>query len=256
MCNNSELIIGLVYGELEDAERAAVESHLHACAECRNEVAELRAARGHLAAWAPPEPDFGFEIVRSTPRLAPASATPAPRFRFAPAWGLAAAAVLVLATAAAIANIEVRYDAQGLVVRTGWAREATLTPGETGGPIGIESAALTPVNLQAEIAAVNQRLRELEDAAKQHAATVQVAAGPRMTDAEILRRVREMLNHSESRQQRELVTQIGQVIRDVDTARQMDFARIQQSFGQWRGQTSAEVANQFNRYLSRVSQQK
>jgi hypothetical protein len=85
---------------------------------------------------------------------------------------------------------------------------------------------------------------------------VQVAAGPRMTDAEIIRRMREMVNQSESRQQRELVTQIGQVIKDVDTARQMDFVRIQQTFGQLGRHTSAEVANQFNRYLSRVSQQK
>src|SRR5205814_932367 len=77
-----------------------------------------------LARWSPPEPDFGFRIVRG------ASAPPGrPRFRFAPAWGLAAAAVLVLAAAAAIANVEVRYGAGGLVVRTGWARD----PGRNAG---------------------------------------------------------------------------------------------------------------------------
>ena len=44
------------------------------------------------------------------------------RSRWKPALGLAAAAVLVLAVASAIANLEVKYDANGLVVRTGWAR--------------------------------------------------------------------------------------------------------------------------------------
>ncbi len=257
MCNNSDLLIGFVYGEIDAHERAAIESHLATCAACRNEVAELRAARGHLAAWTPPQPDFGFQIVRSqnaTPAPADGARVLRPARWFKPAWGLAAAAVLVLAAAAAIANVEIRYDAQGLVVRTGWARDAA--PVTANAQTATASGALVPVSRE-ELGTLNRRLAELERiASTQNAAVVQAASGPRMSDAEILRRMREMLNTSEARQQRELATQITQVIRDVDTVRQIDYARYQQGIGQLRGQTAAEVANQFNRYLSRVSQEK
>lgn len=257
MCTDNDLIIGYVYGEIGDTDRAAFESHLTTCAACRYEVSELRAARGHLTAWAPPEPDLGFEIVRATPRLASTSdrTNPAPerRFRVSPAWGLAAAAVLVLATAAAIANIEIRYDAQGLVVRTGWARDAAAPPAAVQANGG--RADLVPVS-RAELDALNRRLKDLEAAASRPSSATVLASGPRMSDAEIIRRMQEMLNRSEARQQRELATQITQVIRDVDTVRQIDNVRYRQGIGQLGRQTAAEVANQFNMYLSRVSQQK
>jgi Putative zinc-finger len=252
MCNNAELILGYAYGELADADRQVFEAHLSRCAECRSEVAEMRSTRAHLASWTPPEPEFDFQIVRGN-RAAPLPARR--RFSFTPAWGLAAAAVLVLAAAAAIANVEVRYDANGLIVRTGWARDAATA----------ENAAVTPSALQTagnssewrtEIATLQSRLRELETAASAREATTTPAAGPRMSEAEIIRRVREIVSQSETRQQREFAVQIAQVVRDVDRARKMDFLQIQQGMGQLRGQTTADVAQQWNYILTRVSQQK
>lgn len=251
MCHDAELILGYVYGDLPDSDRRAFDAHIAVCATCRNEVAELQATRRHLAAWTPPEPDLAFRIVRGQESPAPPR-----RWWFAPSWGLAAAAVLVLAAAAAIANVEMRYDANGLVVRTGWAREAGPAAGTSTGSIGQVAAA--PDGWRSEMAALQARLRQLEDDAASRGASGETrpASGPRMSDAEMLRRVREVVGQSETRQQREFALQIAQVLRDVDRARQLDFIRIQQGFGQHRAQTSAEVAQTVNYLLTRASQQK
>ena len=246
MCNDHELILGYVYGELPEAERRACDAHLVRCAACRNEVATLRETRAHLASWTPPEPEFGFRIVRER------QATASRRSWFAPAWGFAAAAVLVLAAAAAIANIEIRSDASGFVIRTGWAPDATGAS-----QTGIAEVSTTPGQWRSEMTALDARLRELERAASaRDAAGNQLAAAPRMSDAEIIRRVREMLVQSEGRQQRELALQIANVVNAVDTARRLDYQRISQGMGQLRGQTTADVNHQLNSFLVRVSQQK
>src|SRR5262245_53700006 len=123
MCDK-ELLIGYLYNELAPSEQAAIDKHLGSCADCRAELDGLRGTRTHLASWAPPEPDLGFEIVRSA---RPAVAQPR-RWGVSPAWGLAAAAMLMLAVSAAIANLEVRVSSAGLVVSTGWSRSATAAP--------------------------------------------------------------------------------------------------------------------------------
>lgn len=252
MCNDPELILGYVYGELPEANRRGFDAHMTTCAACRNEVAELRATRGHLAAWTPPEPDFGFQIVRG--HTAPAGTR---RWWPAPAWGLAAAAVLVLAAAAAIANVEVRYDADGLVVRTGWARDVAAPQAASTGDSGLTPVAATPEEWRSRITAIDARLRDLERAATRDAAGgSQLASGPRMSDADIIRRVRDIVGLSETRQQREFAMQIAQVLRDVDRARQLDFLQIRQTLGQHRAQTTSDVAKTLNYYVTRVSQEK
>jgi len=112
MCDK-ELLVEYLYDDMDAAGRRAIEAHLASCVACRDEVGALRSTRRVLAAWAPPERQLGFQIV--------SGATPPPRasrVHVFPMWGLAAAAVLVLAAAAAIANIEVRYGADGTVERT------------------------------------------------------------------------------------------------------------------------------------------
>ena len=125
MCDSKELLISFVYDELDSAEKEAFRRHLAACGACRAEVAGLRTTQRHLATWAPPEPDLGFRMVRTAAPVA------APRPRGA-LWGLAAAAVLVLAAGAAIANIDVRYDANGFAMHTGWNRPARGVRGSAG----------------------------------------------------------------------------------------------------------------------------
>ena len=64
MCDK-ELLLGYLYDELPASDRQAFDRHLASCADCRDEVSGLRGTRTHLTSWAPPEPDLGFEIVRS-----------------------------------------------------------------------------------------------------------------------------------------------------------------------------------------------
>src|SRR6187431_1433198 len=164
MCNTEQLV-SYVYEELSASGRVEFERHLSDCAECRQELAELRGTRHLLASWAPPQPEFNFHIVRGA---APPAAPPR-RFAFVPQWALSAAAALLLtAGVAAVANLEVRYGTDGLVVRTGWMHgsEAAGSPSEA--PAG-NAAQATPVSassdqLQRNVELLAARLRDLEQA--------------------------------------------------------------------------------------------
>ncbi len=240
MCENKELIVGYLYDDLSDIERRTFETHLSACADCRGELAALRATRGHLSLWAPPEPDLKFRVIRDV-EPQPARVLPM-RTRWTPAFGLAAAAVLVLAAATAIANLEVRYDANGFVVRTGWRQGSTRL--NTAPGAGAEAVA-RPAGARGDFDALERRLRDLEIAsASQPAAGGVQTASARMTDAEILRRVREIVADAEARQQTVVAQRLLQVVRDFDRQRQADLATIQQGLGSYQGLTNAEIAQQ------------
>lgn len=254
MCDK-ELLVGYLYDELPPAERSRFEAHLFTCAECRDEVEGLRATRAQLASWAPPQPDLGFQIVRG------GSAAARRRFHVSPAWGLAAAAVLLLAVASAIANVEVRVGSEGFVVRTGWARQAApAAPAVVSTAASTQAEAASDETVRAELRRIANRLAEMEKAAAGRETSLEArvasGAGPRVTDAELLRQVREIVAQSETRQQRELALRIAQVIRDGDLQRRADLALIQQGFGRLEAYTGAEVAQQremLNHFV-RVSQ--
>jgi hypothetical protein len=76
------------------------------------------------------------------------------------------------------------------------------------------------------------------------------------TNAALLQQVRAMIQDSEKRQQQELALRTAEVIRDFDTQRRGDLARIEQTFGQMEGTTGAQVEQQRQmlNYLMRVSQ--
>ncbi len=230
MCNK-ELLVTYLYDELQGPERQAFEEHLHACPSCRGEVEALRGARVHLASWTPQEPDLRFQIVRNT--SAPA------RLRWSPVWGLAAAAVLVLAAASAIANVEVTTTGGGITVRTGWSRAV---------PAAVPAA---DSESREEIAAMQQRLRELETALASPAAppTVPVSTGPgdaiaRDGDAATLRRVRQMIAESDARQEQEFATRLVGLMRELQVSHTSDLVRLQQMFNQNQGAINDEVFRQ------------
>ena len=236
MCENKELLVGYVYDDVTLEQRAAFETHVRACAECRHEVAGLRATRGLLGAWAPPEADLGFQIVRHA--VAPRGTVVPFRRRWMPAFGLAAAAVLVLAAASAIANLEIRYDNQGLAVRTGWAKSGPAPVGAVDPTSAAQPVTANASTVTADFAAVEQRLRALEASL----AGQPVMAVTRVSDTELLRQVRAMLRDAESRQEGFVTQRLLQVMQDVERQRRTDFAMLQQGSAQYQGITNARLA--------------
>jgi hypothetical protein len=230
MCDK-DLLVGYVYDDITDLDRGRFERHLRECAACRAEVSSIRGVRDDLAAWIPPEPHLGFQLTRAR--------RPSLRAWWTPALGLAAAAVIVLAAALAIANVEVTYTASGFSVRTGWARGDGGVGAREGVSVRDRNDQILPAAQAAPAAltAMDRRLSVLEAGARSAAPSSQ-----RVSDTEILRRVRDLLSQSESRQQQELALRIAQVIRDVDAQRLADLSRIQQGLGRIDAMTTAEAA--------------
>jgi hypothetical protein len=232
MCDSKELLVSYLYDELDASAKRRFETHVLSCAECREEVAALRTTRSEIALWTPPEPEFGFRIVRG------AAAPPAvPRFRITPAWGLAAAAVLVMAIGAAIANLEVRFGTDGLSVRTGWQHDPIATAGVTSAAGGV-----SPVDWKAEAERLDKRVRDFEQTlTRTPANAIQNAAAPAASDDQVLQRVRELVGQSEARQQRVLATRMAELTRDFDAQRRVDLAAIDQGMARLQNTSGAEV---------------
>jgi anti-sigma factor RsiW len=254
MCTYSEdrgeTLLAYLYDELEPRERVQFESHLASCPECIDELAELRAVRSQLGRWAPPEPG---------PLVRPDRARPEdPRWwQQVPIWAQTAAALLVFGVAAAIANLEVRVDASGVTVRTGWSAPAGA-PADLGvAPTAANPPGAAPVAepWRTELAALEDRLRnELRAAAP--ASSEPRTIGADDGDAVLLRRMRGIVDESERRQQRELALRLAGVIRDVDAQRRADLVRIDRSLGTIERNTGVEVMRQREtlNYLVRTAQ--
>lgn len=242
MCESKELLVAYLYDELDPSAKRTYESHVSSCAECRDEIAALRATRGQIARWTPPEPDFGFRIVRG------AAAPPPSRFGITPAWGLAAAAMLVLALGAAIANLDVRYGPAGLSVRTGWQH----APGAPATATLADSNAATGVDWKARAEALDKRVRVLEQALdRPPASAVQRTAAADGSDAATLEDVRALVGQSETRQQRALAARLQQLSRDVDAQRRVDLAAIDQGMARLQTTSGAEV-KQYRDAIQRI----
>jgi hypothetical protein len=230
MCDSKDLLVSFLYDELDGAQKQAFRTHMLSCAECRDELAELRGARRHLKLWAPPEPDLGFQIVRN-------SSTPAPvtRARLNPLWGLAAAAVLVLAAGAAVANVEVRYGAEGLVLRTG------RSHAEAAGPAASSQASgVTLVEWKERAEALERRVKQLETVSTAPV-PLAVPAHSDAASAEILRRVGAMLDQRDTRQQQLMTARLEQLTRDIDARRKVDLALIDQGLVRLQTTTGVEL---------------
>jgi hypothetical protein len=250
MCDKEQLV-SYLYEDLADADRAVFERHLRECDDCRGELNALRGVRADLISWSPPQPDFGFRVVRE-PKIVP-MAPRSWRAWYTPAAGLAAAAVLVLAAASAIARVEVHSGADGITVRTGWSASAPVTDrsyGETASRSGstrgdmVLPASATSVDAMT-LALLDRRLRALEAASRdpglvRNASVSGLSA--HASDADILKRMRELLAQSETKQQGELALRINQVLRDVDAQRVEDLKRIQQGLRGIEASVNAEAA--------------
>ena len=189
-----------------------------------------------------------------------------------PAWAQVAAALLFLGVSAGIANLDVRYDQNGLNITTGWMKVACLAeacdasderrraeardrPNERrraeacelqtseGGPkLVTDQSAAAP--WRAELAALERQLRTELRAAQASSPAAPAVRAASSSDAETLRRLRVLLDESEKRQQRELALRIAEVVRDVDTQRKADLRNIDRTLGLVRNNLGVEVMKQ------------
>ena len=236
MCTeaNRESLVGFLYGELAPEEKGAFETHLRGCGTCRAEMSDLQATRDDLLAWAPPE----CRDLPSSWTVAPAAPAPMARLAgWAPAFGLAAAAMLLLALSASIANVEVRYDDQGFVVRTGRPSPvaAPASVPVTVQPVAARAAAVTADDL----AAFEARLR----ASFSEPAPASVARASLSSDnPQLPGDVRRLIEESEERTRREMAQRFLDIVTDFEGHRRADMMRVQQALGQLQRTNGAEAA--------------
>jgi putative zinc finger protein len=254
MCRYSgerdQALVAFLYDEIDPSTRASFEAHLATCAQCRGELSALRGLRPTLRRWAPPEPAKPF-VYGATGRF-PGVGSVWSRLRDIPAWAQVAAAMLFLGVGAGVANLDVRYDPQGLSIRTGWSRP--VSPAAAAPPAG-------SAPWHAELAALEDRLRG--ELGRSQPSPLLIAAqaqrpAPSLSDIDVLRRVRALIDESERRQQRELALRVADVMRDVDSQRRADLSKIDRNLGAIQNNTGVEVMKQREllNYLVRASQNK
>jgi hypothetical protein len=230
-CGDTDTLLAYVYDEVEPETREEIDLHLQSCTACAQQAHELRGARESLQTWQVPAPP-GF-------RLVPADAerhvdVKRPR----PVWQWAAAAVLTVAAAGALANLEVQTGPGGFALRLGWARHVG----------GVATAATQPA-LRADLTRVETDLQNIKSqlielghaasrlertAASDDAAqdTARPVGDERAGFDELMRGVRELVEESERRQQRELALRLMQVSQEYQDQRLIDMATIDQGFNQ------------------------
>lgn len=250
-CDDKATLVAYLYDEIDAADRQRVDEHLRQCAACAAEVGALGFVRTGLTQWAPPNAELGFTIVRAgaEPAAAPQPATavpgPPPWWNTVPVWAQAVAAIFVLAVSAAVANVQVKSGPDGLAISTGW-----MTPAATAMAAPDANLAATDEQWKPALTALEQQLRE-EIRATRETGTVPAASRSSEGDEATLRRVRELLAASESRQNRELALRVTQLTRDMNIQRRADLLRVEQAIGH----TSVEMAKQRQtvNYLIRAS---
>src|SRR6266849_9359256 len=153
--NREDLLVAYLYDEVDPSDRAAFEEHIAACAVCGRELHELGAVRSRLGRWTPPEPARAFTCATAPPV---GSRGTWAALGAIPAWAQVAAALLFVGVAARVANLDVKYDRNGLSVRTGWSASARGGAPAGAGPVPV-AAPQREAPWRADLAALEQQLR-------------------------------------------------------------------------------------------------
>jgi anti-sigma factor RsiW len=247
-CDDKATLVAYLYNEIDAADRQRVEDHLRECVACAAEAGALAGVRSGLTQWAPPQAELGFTVVaRATGEIvrtaaAPTAAepppvavvSPAPWWNTVPVWAQAVAAIFVLAVSAAVANVQVKSGPDGMVVTTGW-----MTPAATSATVAPVSVPDNGEQWKPALIALEQQLRE-EIRTTRETGTVRAASRSEGADEATLRRVRDLLAASESKQNRELAFRMTQLMSDINVQRRADLLRVEQAIGN----TGVEMAKQ------------
>jgi len=230
-CDDKQTLVGYLYGEIEPAERKAVDDHLATCAACSAEVMALGDVRSELGLWVPPNVELDFAIVKKS-TLPPSDALrPARWWNTVPVWAQAAAAILVVAAGLSIANLQVRSGPDGFVVTTGWIKGQAPA---SNAPSDREVAERNVEGWKPALAALEQQLRnEIRSSGEQTPTRVAVR-GP--ADEATVRRVEQLIADAERRQSRELAVRFVELTRDMNMQRRADLMKIGQGFDDYNRQ--------------------
>ena len=244
-----ETIVAYLYGEMEADDRSAFDRHLMACAPCRAELADLRGVRSELARWASPEPAGHLPLDVAISRFSAATGKTA---RSIPVWAQAIAATLLFGVGLGVANLDVSYSgSSGLSIRTGWRHPADVNAAQTvTAPV---PTVQTSVPWTSDLAALERELRGAIDARPAAAST----ASSTGSDDATLRRVRQLVQDSERRQESELALRVAEAVRELQMQRQADLVKIDRTLGLMQNRTGIEVMRtqrQMNTLAQQVSQ--
>jgi hypothetical protein len=245
-----ETVVAYIYGEMEADERSAFDRHLMACAPCRAELADLRGVRSELARWASPEPSAEIPFTVPIPRQT-LGIDVGRSVRSIPVWAQAIAAMLILGVAAGVANLDVSYSSSsGLSIRTGWRHPADVNASKAvSSPAQAVQTSVAPWTT--DLAALERDLRGAIEARPAAATTSSTA------DEAVLRRVRQLVQDSERRQESELALRVGEAVRELQMQRQADLVKIDRTLGLMQNRTGMEVMRtqrQMNTLAQQVSQ--
>jgi anti-sigma factor RsiW len=221
--DREETLIAYVYDDIDPAVRATFVDHLRTCDRCKADLRNLGDVRRQLARWSPPEPNFGRAAAATVlPARGRRSRATLSSLQELPAWAQVAAALLFLGVSAGIANLDVRYDQNGVTVRTGWSRPANPAVANAVAT-GTRNEVSAP--WRGDLAALERQLRA-------EMRPVQPVAGPPRpapSEAEIIRRVRTLVDESERRQQNELALRFAEMSAELSARRQAEMTRIGRS---------------------------
>ena len=259
--DREQAIVAYLYGDSGDSDAALVgdfKEHLSTCGLCRSELAAFEDVRMSLGRWPAPRlrsedrPSLGAagpRRVENLPGYGAAASPPGPGLdprsvsRDIPAWAQAVAAVLLLGVAAGLANLDIRYDGEGLRVRTGWLDAAPVA----------DNRPPDERPWRAELTALEQRLRADLNPAPASQIAVSAASTEAPLGPEALRRLRTLVEESERRQQRELALRLGEAMREVSVQRQEDLVRIDRNIGAMQSNTGREMLRQRSDLLNYVT---
>jgi hypothetical protein len=194
--------LDVLYGEADATTARRVNEHQAACPACREEMSALRRVRRDLAAWALPAAVVSKPVVDRRPA----------------AWLAAAAAVLAaLGVGFGLSGSELRHE-QGAL---------TLTLGR--GPASVEAQlARQESRHRAEMEALRQELRPV----------ARTEAGGA---DELLRRMREMVQESEARQDARVTARLAAMAEQAETQRRYDLARVSAGLSYLEGRTGQDM---------------
>jgi hypothetical protein len=244
-----EVLIAYLYNDIDPAERSVFEAHLLGCGICRRELDELSIVRSELAQWTPPA---GLDRALTLQRFgAPARPRPGAWKKLGeiPVWAQAAAAVLLLGVSAAVANIDVTYNSEGLSIRTGWLRPLPEPQAASREIAPVPE----PAPWRADLATLERQLRT-----EMRSQPAQTFAGPAgVSEEAVLKRVRALIDESEQKQQRELALRIAEVDTHVQAQRFADLRNIERNLTAMKSNTGVDMMrlyNMTNELAVRVSQ--